>query len=338
MKISIVVPIYNLEKYIHNTLDSIIKQSSQNFELILVDDGSTDDSINVVNEFLKENSFTNFRLIKKDNGGVSLARNRGLAEASGDYVLFLDGDDYIAFNLIEEINYYIKEFNAPDVLSWGYNTVNENKEIVSKYKDKYSLVFKELTGTEALSSILVDKDMWICTGNVLYKRDFLLLENLKYTEGCRYAEDQEFNYKALSIASKVIFIGEALMFYLIRETSAMRSFNIKKMDAVIAYLRLYEYLRKNSQVSIEVINYIKNEKITKVYLDNLLSFYLSKKNLSIKKILKEVDLQFPNLNNEMLSLLKNYNGNDQKLKKKINLFLFSKKLYFFVLKMKDKIK
>lgn len=129
--VSIIIPTYNLENCIEKTLESIINQSSYNFEIILVDDGSTDKTIEKAFEIMSNHPKLSYKIISKENGGVSSARNRGLLEASGKYILFLDGDDLISKNLVQEINKR-KDTNS-DILIWKYNTVSEDNKLLVEY-------------------------------------------------------------------------------------------------------------------------------------------------------------------------------------------------------------
>ena len=134
MKLSIVVTAYNVEKYITKTLNSIMNQTVKRFELIVVDDGSTDGSNPLIRDMLSGVQETEYKIIRKTNGGVSSARNRGMLEASGDYILFLDGDDYVADDLVKRIYDSYNGQNA-DVFCWGYDTVGENGELLESYFD-----------------------------------------------------------------------------------------------------------------------------------------------------------------------------------------------------------
>ena len=101
-KVSVIVPVYNLSQYVGSTLDSIINQDFKSFELIVIDDGSTDDSLEVINDKLSKSIIT-YKIIHQDNLGVSSARNRGIEEAQGEYLVFVDGDDYITGNHLSEL-------------------------------------------------------------------------------------------------------------------------------------------------------------------------------------------------------------------------------------------
>ena len=135
IKYSIVVPIYNVEKYLEKCLDSIKNQTYQNFEVIMVNDGSTDNSNKIMKKFELDNRFKSYY---KENGGLSDARNFGIIKAKGDYLILIDGDDYIEDDLLFQIN---KELQGKkyDIIRFGLNIVNEKGNIIREVKNiKYN--------------------------------------------------------------------------------------------------------------------------------------------------------------------------------------------------------
>ncbi|MGB4722635.1 MAG: glycosyltransferase family A protein, partial [Defluviitoga tunisiensis] len=132
--ITIIVPFYNSGKYIKNSVESIKKQTSQNFEVLFINDGSTDNSKGILKELLIDCDI-NYRIIDKENGGESTARNLGIKEARGDYVFFFDSDDFIDDELITEITNKLKnENNTPDIIYWGWDKVNKERVVLQKYE------------------------------------------------------------------------------------------------------------------------------------------------------------------------------------------------------------
>ena len=135
VKVSIITPVYNVEACIEKSIMSIISQSSKNFELILIDDGSKDKSIEIAKELLK-NSDVNYKIITQKNSGVSVARNRGIEEASGEYITFLDSDDYIDSKFVELMYKKAKETQC-DVVFCDYSEVDLNGNILTGNRTKY---------------------------------------------------------------------------------------------------------------------------------------------------------------------------------------------------------
>ena len=138
-KISIIVPIYNAEKFLNKCIKSILKQTFENFELILVNDGSTDKSLDICNKYAKSDK--RIKVINKKNEGSVLARKRGIKEAKGDYVIFVDADDWISINALEVINEEINNNNA-DVIVFNYYKVLKNLSAI-KRKNKSSYFEKK---------------------------------------------------------------------------------------------------------------------------------------------------------------------------------------------------
>ena len=124
MKISFVIPAYNIENYISKTIHSLISQSNQNTYLI-------------VSDLIRESNLRNFKIIRQENRGVSAARNRGLAEAAGDYVLFLDGDDYIEKELVNFAHKAIDE-KAYDIICWKFNQVSADEQVIQTFSNAHN--------------------------------------------------------------------------------------------------------------------------------------------------------------------------------------------------------
>lgn len=150
MKVSIIIPVYNIEKYIERCLLSIINQSYKNIEVIIVDDGSTDKSSDIVDDYLNHN---NFIVIHKENGGLSSARNAGLKVATGEFVMFVDGDDYLMDNAIEIL---VKKINDEiDVVMFPYIRVYGSKKIETHLFDKKEILFSNTSVKEKIFPYLI---------------------------------------------------------------------------------------------------------------------------------------------------------------------------------------
>lgn len=343
MELSIIIPAYNVEKYIEITLKSLINQTEKQFEVIIIDDGSTDNTLKIVNNIMAENQLINYKIIRQENGGVSLARNRGLNEASGKYVMFLDGDDYVADNLVETVYEYINK-QAYDVICWGYNLVTEDKKTMQKYFAKYNFELEKMTGIEALNKLINNKRLSIWTGSAVYRRKFLSEHRFKYTEGCISGEDLEFTYKVLSQAHDIMFVNKILSYYVQRRGSITKSYNIKKLDAVYAMKRAYEYINSidNNELK-KIANAIREKMPMTHYLGNFNTCLscLQQKGYSNKKcidvLVNDIKGNYPEIEQEMYSLMKNYTGNDLELLIKVKAFLISPFLYNWLSKIKMKI-
>ena len=340
MKLSIIIPTYNVEKYINSTINSLIAQTEIEFETVIVDDGSTDETIKVVEQLIKENNLNNYILIKKTNGGVSSARNEGLSVASGKFIMFLDGDDYVAIDLVQNIYKQIDE-KVSDVICFGCNIVDENKVVIKDYFDTFKLKQVNMTGIEALNNMINYKNMWIYTGSAVYSSELLSQYHLKYTEGCANGEDQEFTIKALSRANNVSFIEKSLSFYVQREASISNSYNIKRFDTMDAMERTYKYIEDLENKEFDTIyKKLKNEHIVDNYIYNFdccldyiyKNFIFNKE--SFNSLYDEIDKAYPSAHGELISSMKNYSGNSIKILFKVKMFLMSPALYIWVFSLK----
>jgi len=333
MKLSIVIPAYNVENHISRTLDSITRQSEKKFELIVVNDGSTDGTGKVINEKLQDCQELAYKVITKGNGGVCAARNRGLLEAAGEYVMFLDGDDFIADSLVETI-YDLLKTEAPDVVCWGYNRVKEDQTTLENYFDNYQHMRRHLTGVEALKNIYINQNLWLCTGSVLFRKQLLNENKLMYSVGCTNCEDQEFTIKVLSNAKAVVFIDDILSFYVSREGSITNSCNLKKFDAVGALKRASHYLsEKNDDELREVGEIIATNILVENFFNNFDSCIT---NCKVGGLLDEIGKRYPDLNSEVKNAMRRYGGSDNKLKMKSRLFLTSPRVYAGLSYMKQR--
>lgn len=331
--VSIIVPVYNLEDYILYNLESLENQTYRNIEVIIVNDGSTDNSVHRINDYIKGKNLK-YKVLNVQNGGVSRARNIGLKEAQGDYVLLLDGDDRLKPQAIERMVATAEE-NEADICFTGYEEFNDyNAPPVDRYKDHLGYLTKAIPGYEALKKKLI-KEIWICTGNGLYSGNLLRSRDICYSEGMAHGEDIEFIGKALFNANKVVSVTEDYTEILNRQSSAMHSkFSPKHLDALKTNRSFYNYVNKNS------IN-IAAEEIGKIglYIDfDYVNIFLG----AVKKVFSEYRLTQPfkairrvdeldiNLKDIDLGGVKNIIGKFKKLE--ICIFQFSKLLYFYCAK------
>lgn len=246
-KISFIVPIYNVEKYVEKCVDSLIKQTYNNIEIILVDDGSTDRSANIIDNISKLDS--RIKVFHKSNGGVSSARNFGLRQCSGEFILFIDGDDYVEpeyakyfYDLINSGKYDIA-FNSKcfDLV----NKVKNNSDRKIEYYS-YDMIYDIYTG-----KIGVGVAVW----NKMYKKDFLDKNNIIFDENIWYGEGMLFNIICLTKTSKVI-VGDNLVYHQVfNPKSAMRNFNLKSNYCGIRSLDIQKNYLKDDKKLIDAWYY-----------------------------------------------------------------------------------
>ncbi len=210
--ISIIVPIYKVEKYLNKCIESILNQTYSNLEIILIDDGSPDKSGDIC-DFYK-NKDSRIKVIHKKNEGVSSARNIGLDISKGKYIMFVDGDDYIDKNMVMGLYRLIKEQSA-DIAIGGVNDVDENNNQVNMSKKVTTFTINQL---EAIRELLDEKYFnSVCWGK-LYKAN--LWENKRFSEDSKIAEDLEILYIVFESVQKVVVNTEkCYYYYTVRQTS-----------------------------------------------------------------------------------------------------------------------
>ncbi|SDQ14047.1 glycosyltransferase [Carnobacterium viridans] len=340
MKLSVIIPVYNVQDYIPKTLFSLLRQTNQQFEIIIVDDGSKDESCRIAESLLADAFFPKYQIIKKENGGVSSARNAGLKAAAGTYVFFLDGDDYVARDFVERV-YVTIENQSPDVACWAYDKVDASGQITNTYFNDWSKELNQMTGVGALEEMLLHARLSIWNGSALYRKTLLVDNDIQYTEGCINGEDQEFTFKALSKSGKVVFINHVLSYYLQRDSSISFSYNPKRMDVVGALERSATYLRDNETVSEIVINALTQRSLLKEYVTNFFSCIEAlKKNrtYSTKQayvvVMTDIQERYPGLHSRVMNAFKKASGLRLSEKVKYQLFFYLPILYLNIITRK----
>lgn len=230
-KISIIVPVYNCEKYISNCINSILEQSFKDFELILVDDGSSDRSFEICESFAKKDN--RVRTIHQPNSGVSRARNRGLDEAKGEYIGFVDGDDCVDKEMYERLYKNLADNNADISICGIVNYFVKKDGTTEKVRQSPVDGFWIFSGEQALKEALQSRLYSVNPVNKLFKRE--LFDKLRYPEG-KISEDAFLIPVVISKAGKVVYDSKPMYYYLRRENSITTSnFSDSGWDVVEAY-------------------------------------------------------------------------------------------------------
>lgn len=212
MKFSLILPTYKVEKYITACLESCCNQtniSSSDYEIIIVNDETPDNSISVAQEVIKRYPEHNWKIVNRKNGGLSAARNSGIVEANGDYLWFIDSDDYIETNALSVLSEAANKGDF-DIVNFTHKTVYKNNRVVGG-KDKFYGYAS--TGVDYLS-----KHGFLSAWTCIYKREFIERNNLKFKEGVIW-EDSEFNTRAYMLTDNCYCISDALYYYIRREDS-----------------------------------------------------------------------------------------------------------------------
>lgn len=231
--ISIIVPVYNVEEYISRTIESILKQTYLNFELILVDDGSTDKSRDICEKFAKidERIFVFFQ----NNRGVSAARNKGISKSRGKYIIFIDSDDWVSPKMIETyLNQMIRE-NSELVIN-EYNTDCNN----ILYPQNADLKEGYITIEQALCKIINPKGFYGSVWGKIFLKDIIKKNQLQFNPSIAIGEDLLFVINYIQYCSKISYGKKCLYNYVIRNNSALNTVNLKRLDVIKVYQQLFE--------------------------------------------------------------------------------------------------
>lgn len=254
LKFSVVIPVYNGEKFIIRALNSLKNQSYKNLEIIVVNDGSTDDTTKIVSSFASENTGLDIKYFSQENSGPSTARNFGLSVATGDYVAFLDADDAFSPLLFEKISELREDF---DVCFFGYDEKDENGDIISTYKDTFSYLEKAEKGT-TVCELKFNSKIWICNCNAVYKISVLRQNFVNYPLNCYSGEDASFIYSALLVSEKVVSVNYVGSTIYTRNNSLMHSnFSEKYLTELVAIDELLSRIKNLTNLTLQEKEYYK---------------------------------------------------------------------------------
>ena len=261
IKYSFIVPVYNTEKYLKKCLDSLINQTYKDFEIIVVNDGSTDKSSNIISKYQKK--YKNIIVIDKENEGLSMARNRGVQKSSGKYIIFVDSDDYVSNKLLEEVD---KKIDDSDILRFQIATEDEEYTKINEYHEEG---FESMCGYDAfkyLSSYHFVEPAWC----YVIRKNYYIENKFSFKKGV-YHEDfgliPYVIYKARKVKS-IDFIG---YYYIQRNGSIMNNSDYKKtvkkaFDMLEQYktMRLFaKNINRKNNLDDYFLSYISNSVIVK---------------------------------------------------------------------------
>lgn len=234
--VSVVIPVYNVENYLAECLESVCNQTYQNLEIIVVDDGSTDGSGRICDEYSIKDS--RIQVIHKRNGGLSDARNAGLERATGKYISFIDSDDAVDEEFIEALLEECQHSGAEIAVCRYEKFDNEFKHITSMRKDDFTY-----SGSELLKKMFdgTESGIEFVAWNKLYERKLMIENDIKYPVG-KYNEDLFVTYKLLYLANKIGIVDGQLYKYRVRPGSIMNSgFSLKRLDGLEGQREMAEF-------------------------------------------------------------------------------------------------
>lgn len=314
IKISVVVPVWNVEEYIEKCLNSIVNQTLKDIEIIVVNDGSPDNSQKIIDKFVKEHP-KKIKSYIKANGGQGSARNYGLKKSKGEYIAFVDSDDWIDSTMLEEM-YETASLENSDIVICDMIEHYPNKDI---YHDCTNLTYK------------FDKAPSVC--NRLFKKS--LINNVEFISGIWY-EDLNFTTKILMSTDKISTISKSFYHYYYRPNSTMNNNNsVKNLDIIASVNDIINYAKKNnfydnnkSELEFLIINHILVTSIMRVAKHNS-----KDKNSVIKRMIEYCHQNIPDFDDNIY--YKNWSIN-KKIVAKLNYYSFWK-LSLFIVRLKTKV-
>lgn len=238
-KISIVIPVYNVENYLSKCLESVVSQTLLDIEIICVDDGTKDQSCRIVENYQRyDNRIT---LIHKSNGGLSSARNVGMQHANGSYICFLDSDDYIEPNACERLYMEILE-NSPDIISFGANCFPIYPS-AGQWLDHILSPRTTCYNEDGVNALLKENGAYPFVWRQCYRQDFLKSNYIEFDENVKFGEDLVFQFCAFPLAKKIIFLSDKLYNYRwYRENSLMHVASQNLFDKYMQHLKLVDII------------------------------------------------------------------------------------------------
>lgn len=287
-KLSIIVPVYGVEKYIDKCLNSLVKQSLKEIEIIVVNDGTKDNSQKIIDKYVKKYP-DKIKSYIKENGGQGSARNYGLKKATGEYIGYVDSDDFVEKDMYKKLYNKAKENNYDIVVCGNYN-VSED------YQNKNIDAFINNYNTDLENIFFGKMAVW----NKIYKRDILIKNKLEFKEKVWY-EDLAFTLKAIMNSNTFAFIDEPLYDYLIREGSTMNNSNVQRnLEILDAFNDILSYIQHNKKE--EYFSKIEFLAIDHIYISAIVRVLKAEaddkvKRETINKLLDYMNKKFPNYKN-----------------------------------------
>ena len=235
--ISVIVPIYNVEKYLARCVDSIVNQTYKNLEIILVDDGSPDRCPQMCDDYAEKDS--RIKVVHKKNGGLSDARNAGMAVATGEYISFIDSDDYVSDDFIECLLDVMNKENS-DIAECSVVKFYEDNRF-DEFSDDLSV--KTYDTQDAMSALIAENPFHQHVWNKLYETG--LVKDIPYAVG-KLNEDEFWTYRVFGRANKVARINKTMYYYFQRSSSIMGvGYNIRRLDALEGKANRQKYIENN---------------------------------------------------------------------------------------------
>ena len=248
--LSIILPVYNVKQFLEDCLDSILVQEYSNYEILLIDDGSTDGSTEICNNYSKLNEKIKF--IRQENKGVGAARNNGIKNAKGKYIYFLDSDDFIVANFFNEIIPLLKD--EIEILHFGFNRINIDKNLLNQQIPKIDFIQNLPQEKDKLAKLL-NSGASLCLWNKIIKTT-LIKENKIWFDGKKRGQDIAFNIKIFQITNKIMIIDKSLINYRIIMGTGKKEDPFIVTNHLDNFLSIFNFFKSDN--SLEVKKYLQN--------------------------------------------------------------------------------
>ncbi len=311
-KISVIIPNYNSAAYIERCLDSIYRQNFSDFEVIFIDDGSNDHSIQVVEEYIKKNKIENLTVIEQYNMNASVARNNGMVRATGEYLLFLDSDDELCDGVLSIIGNIIKK-DEPDLIIGNYIQIDSDSNNIGEVS--YFSGLSYINSDDKYSNLSMLSPV---PSNKVYSKQLIERERISWGN-VRIGQDLNFYLKYLLCSDSIVTIDKPFYKYRIIDKSMSRTYDFKILDIVESMKNIRQFYRQKNK------EYIYNEYLQVVELINY-NVQLNKVKMFKKRYEKKIISKFLNYHENKInySFAKNYHKQEKiiRIKFKIKALLY----------------
>lgn len=322
MDVSIIMPVYNKEKYLDKSIKSILNQTYKNFELIIVNDGSTDNSSRICHKFEQEDS--RIKVIDIENNGVSNARNIGIKNSSGQYIQFIDGDDYIDKSMLEDLVNLSEKYNTDIII-----TAIKKIDLKSKKSKEVMLPFSGLKSVDDImdnfAQVQKETGIYGCVSNKFIRKSIIDKHNIKFDKKLWLAEDLDFYLELYKYVTNVYFCNKAYYYY-VQEAENSSTTSNKKHD----YLQQAEIILKEKEMlnSKNALNESNLNIVNSVITDFIISYMHQKFDYNYKQFVKDLDAIIKN--HKFMSSIDN-NSSNKFTNKIMKLLLKDKKTSIYIL-------
>ena len=282
--LSVVIPVYNSENYLEKCLYSVVNQTLADLEIIIVNDGSTDRSSDILKIYSEK--YNNIKVVTTKNFGLSHARKTGIENAAGQYICFIDSDDYVDHEFLEKMYVAISE-NDADLAECAYYSFKQNKTICCElYSESYGIETASEFADKIIKNTIIDGNVAVVVWNKIYKREMIFETVTNY--GKSPLEDYMFNMQYYCKVNKYVYMNEPLYYYRVVSNSLSRRYNPNVIDVLIDVQRKKEIVMKQLNLSNDECINLSYSWFTKYCRQIILSIFMYKHNLNFKEKIEHV--------------------------------------------------